>query len=303
MRGLGLTLAAACAAWLAWWAWPDGAHSEAAAARQAARGGFAPSLIGTRPDGAAAEADGKLVVDQQLRQLFDYYLATLGERDLAAIRTELQGQLKRSLKNGPLAQAMGLFDRYVGYKRSLAGKAAAAATDLSHRLELVQAARRQYFSQAELDGLFGDEDRYDDFTARRLAIEANPALSADEKRRRVAQLEQQLPPGLRAAREEPVKHLALADAEAWLRQGGGGEQQLYQLRAGMVGQAAADRLGELDREQAAWQNRVDDFKRERTAILADGGLSPQQRQQALARLQAQRFSQQESLRLPAYLSN
>ncbi|AOZ49263.1 lipase secretion chaperone [Chromobacterium vaccinii] len=303
MRRLGLTLAAACAALLAWWAWPDGAQPEAAAARQAARGGFAASLVGTRPDGAAAETGGKLVVDQQLRQLFDYYLATLGERDLAAIRTELRSQLKRALGGGALTQAMGLFDRYVAYKRSLAGKEAAAAANLPRRLELVQAARRQYFSQLELDGLFGDEDRYDDFTARRLAIEANPALSAADKQRMVAQLESRLPSALRAAREEPVKHLALADAEARLKQGGGGEQQLYQLRAGMVGQAAADRLGELDREQAGWQKRLDDFKSERTAILANGGLSAQQRQQAVAQLQSQRFSPQEALRLPAYLPN
>ena len=303
MRRLGLTLAAACAVLLAWWVRPDGAHSEAAAARQASRGGFAPSLIGTRPDGAAAETGGKLVVDEQLRQLFDYYLATLGERDLATIRTELQSQLKRALGGGALAQAMGLFDRYVAYKRSLAGKEAAAATDVSRRLAMVQAARRQYFSQAELDGLFGDEDRYDDFTARRLAIEANPALSAADKQRLVAQLESQLPPALRAAREEPVKHLALADAEARLRQGGGDEQQLYQLRSGMVGQAAADRLGELDREQAGWQKRLDDFKRERAMILGNGGLSEQQRQQAVAQLQSQRFSPQEALRLPAYLPN
>ncbi|AXE32066.1 lipase chaperone [Chromobacterium phragmitis] len=303
MRRLGLTLAASGAALLAWWAWPDGEHAEAAAARQAARGGFAPSLVGTRPDGAAAQSADRLVVNQRLRQLFDYYLATLGERDLAAIRAELRRELGRTLSVGALEQAMALFERYVGYKRSLAGRQAAAATDLSRRLELVQTARRQFFSQAELEGLFGDEDRYDDFTAKRLAIESNPALSAAERQRRIAELERRLPPALRAAREEPVKHLRLAEAEEKLKRSGEGAQAMYQLRAGMVGQAAADRLDELDREQAGWQERLDGFKRERAAILGDGRLSAQQRQQAVAQLQSRRFSPQEALRLPAYLPN
>ena len=296
---LGLT--GVCAGLLVWQAWPQAQQAAPMAAQAGKDGGFAPSLRGTRPDGAVkATADGALQVNQELRRLFDYYLAALGERELPAIRAELRAHLQRTLSAGALKQAMDLFDRYVAYRQSLAGMAVAASSDLAQRLARAQSLRLQYFSQAEVAGLFGDEDRYDAFTAKRLAILANPALSAAEKQRQIALLEQQLPPALRAAREEPVKHLQLAEAEAELRKRGGGEQELYALRAGMVGQAAADRLASLDKEEAAWQQRVADFNRERTAILQNGQLSDAQRQQAVSQLQAQRFSQQEALRLAAF---
>ncbi|POA98226.1 lipase chaperone [Chromobacterium sinusclupearum] len=301
--GWGLALLAGCAA-LAWWYWPTPASGPSSLPGAVAWGGPAASLRGTSPDGAVkADGAGALRVDQELRRLFDYYLATQGERTLPQIRAELQRYLQGRLQAKPLAQAMNLFDRYVAYRQSLAGMTVAASADLSQRLARARAVRLQYFSAAEVAGLFGDEDRYDAFTAQRLDILADPSLSAAEKQRRIALLEQQLPPELRAAREEPVKHLALAEAEAALRQRGGGEQELYQLRASMVGQAAADRLSELDREQAAWRQRVNDFTRERAAILANGRLSAEQQQQAVAQLQAQRFSAQEALRLPGFVAS
>ncbi|MEN3032511.1 lipase secretion chaperone [Chromobacterium amazonense] len=298
-----MALLAGCAA-LGWLYWPASTDAQAGPPDAGAAIGQAASLRGTSPDGAVrADGAGALRVDQELRRLFDYYLATLGERTLPQIRAELQRHLQTRLPGKPLAQAMNLFDRYVAYRQSLAGMAVAASADLSQRLARARAVRLQYFSAAEVAGLFGDEDRYDAFTAQRLAIQADPSLSAAEKQRRIALLERQLPPELRAAREEPVKHLALAEAEAALRQRGGGEQELYQLRASMVGQAAADRLSELDREQAAWRQRVNDFTRERAAILANGRLSAEQQQQAVAQLQAQRFSAQEALRLPGFVAS
>ncbi|QEL55053.1 lipase chaperone [Chromobacterium paludis] len=297
-RGGWMGLLAGCAA-LAWLFWPAGAQTGGAAATG---GAPAASLRGTQPDGEVKTSlQGDLKVDQELRRLFDYYLATLGERTLPQIRADVRRDLQGRLQSRALAQAMSLFDRYVAYRQSLTGMAAAASTDLSTRLARARAVRLQYFSAAEVAGLFGEEDRYDAFTIQRLAILADPALSAAQKQQRIAELERQLPAELRAAREEPVEHLALAQAEQALRQRGGGEQELYQLRASMVGQAAADRLSELDKEQAAWRRRVEDYQRERAAILANGQLTAQQQQQALSQLQAQRFTPQEALRLAAFL--
>ncbi|UTH73771.1 lipase secretion chaperone [Chromobacterium sp. IIBBL 290-4] len=303
-RALGFLLAGGAVALSAWWLWPAAAPLAPSMPAKAAGGAFAPSQQGTQPDGqVGVAASGALRVDAELRRLFDYYLAALGEHSLPAIRAELQRYLQGKLKAAALSQAMNLFDRYVAYRQSLAGMTVAAQTDLAQRLGRAQAVRRQYFNEAELAGLFGDEDRYDDFTAKRLAILANPSLSAAEKQRQVAELERQLPPALRAAREEPIKPLTLAQAESALQKNGGDEQALYSLRAGMVGQAAADRLSELDKEQASWQARVADFKRDRAAIASNSQLTAQQQQQAVAQLQAQRFNAQEALRLPAFAAS
>jgi len=49
---------------------------------------FVPSMEGTRPDGNVTVAtDDALVIDAELGHLFDYYLAGIGEKPLAAIRS------------------------------------------------------------------------------------------------------------------------------------------------------------------------------------------------------------------------
>ena len=60
---------------------------------------FVRSMDGTRPDGNVTVAAGDaLVVDAELGHLFDYYLAGLGEKDLLAIRTEIERELDRRLR-------------------------------------------------------------------------------------------------------------------------------------------------------------------------------------------------------------
>ncbi|MGR2678789.1 lipase secretion chaperone [Chromobacterium haemolyticum] len=259
----------------------------------------APSLRGTQVDGrASAETSGALRVDAELRRLFDYQLAALGERDLPAVRKAVQQALQAQLNGAALKQALELFDRYVAYRRALSdGKAAAGG--VAERLQQMRALRLQFLSESEVAGLFGEEDLYDDFTVKRLRIAADVSLSAEQKAARLKALEAGLPADLRAARLEPVKHLTLAEAEETLRKKGGGEQELYALRAGMVGQAAADRLSQLDREQAQWQSRVEAYRLEAQRLQTVAGLDAAQRRQALAGWRAQRFNPQEQLRLDA----
>ncbi|UJB30593.1 lipase secretion chaperone [Chromobacterium sp. Beijing] len=297
-------------AWMGWgcalllaalgWLCVSGAD-DAAAQTGVAAPAAAPSLRGTQADGRArVEASGALRVDAELRRLFDYQLATLGERDLPAVRKAVQQALQSQLGAAALGQALALFDRYVAYRRALS-ETKLAAGNVAEGLQRMRALRLQFLSASEVAGLFGDEDVYDDFTVQRLRIAADAGLSAEQKAARLKALEAALPAELRAARQEPVKHLALAEAEAALRKKGGGEQELYALRAGMVGQAAADRLSQLDREQAQWQARIDGYRREAQRLRAVPGLDAAQRQQALTALRAQRFNAQEQLRLDAFL--
>src|ERR1700740_3434537 len=59
---------------------------------------FVRSMEGTRPDGQVAQdPGGELVVDAELGHLFDYYLAGLGEKDLAAITMQIERELDARL--------------------------------------------------------------------------------------------------------------------------------------------------------------------------------------------------------------
>jgi len=297
-----VALCAATAAW-GWWA----LHADDEAALATAVSTTAPSadsLRGTEVDGnVRASASGELVLDQELLRLFDYYLATLGERDLKSVRTAVANALQRRLSGSALQSALDLFERYLQYKQAmdeLEQQPLAKGGTLADKLAAIRALRQHFFSAQENQSLFGKSDSYDDFTLKRMQLMSNTSLSAEAKAKRLSELENQLPPELKAARQEPVKHIALAEAEAALRARGGGEQEVYALRARMAGQAAADRLAALDKEQAAWKARIESFQQARQQILNDASRTPEQRQAALAELAASRFNAQEQKRLAAY---
>ncbi len=300
MRGrsgwMAAALAAACG--LAWWLSPGEEVAPVVRASLAQ----AASQSGTTVDGRAqVELGGELRVDAALRRLFDYHLASYGEKEMNAIRLAVKQSLRESLTGRPLQQALALFERYLAYRQSLAGWRSAAGADLADRLTRVADARRQYFSAAEIEGLFGEEDAYDRFTAQRLRLLAAPGLSAAEKAARLQALEASLPEALRAARQAPLKPQRLAEAEAALRKSGGGEQEIYVLRSQMAGQAAADRLGQLDKEEERWRQRIDAYLAQRRQLQADAAIGDANRRQALAALEAASFNPQERLRLGAYL--
>ena len=105
---------------------------------------FVRSMEGTRPDGNVTVAAGdKLVVDAELGHLFDYYLAGLGEKPLAAIRSQIEAELDRRLAPVPAREAKRLLGSLSGLQagagrcgtslagasRSHAGGARAPASD------------------------------------------------------------------------------------------------------------------------------------------------------------------------------
>ena len=83
---------------------------------------FAPSLRGTRPDGAVHVArDDSVVADAGLIELFDYYLSTVGEKSPDAVRAEIERELDRTLRPPAAAAAKRVLARYIAYRQALAG--------------------------------------------------------------------------------------------------------------------------------------------------------------------------------------
>lgn len=294
---LPLLLAALAAAY--WWQ----SHP---ATQPLDEGVFAPSLRQTAVDGLpAATADGKMDV-LQLKALFDYYLATQGERTLPEIRQEVERQLAARLSGQPLHNAVDFFHRYLAYLGELgaAGKVRPVSADvvlqMRERLQLLRQLRARHFSPQEVRQLFAQTDAMDELILQRMDIQRRQNISATEKQRLLAELEQNLPPEQRAARQQATQHVVLAEAEQQLRQQGGTPEQLQALRTSMVGAEAAQRLAAVDAEAAAWQGKLQQWQQQREQLGKDGSLSELQRQQALQTLEQQLFSENERKRLIAY---
>ncbi|NHZ94944.1 lipase secretion chaperone [Massilia sp. CCM 8734] len=261
---------------------------------------FVRSMEGTRPDGdVRLDADGQLVVNAELGHLFDYYLAGLGEKDLQAIRAEIERELERRFAPGPAAQAKRLLASYLDYKRALADaeKTLAPQADLAKaaraRLALKQRLRPQFFSVAEATGLFGASDAYDADALARLDIEQDGALTALEREQKMAALDQRMPAALREDREAPTKVIRMEASVQKLREQGAGDDEVYRLRATAFSPEAASRLADLDREETAWKGRIKAYLAQRASVGTGS-------EAVLQQVRNQHFSAEEQRRLGAY---
>ncbi|QYF95374.1 lipase chaperone [Massilia sp. PAMC28688] len=261
---------------------------------------FVRSMEGTVPDGDIKQAsDGALVVDAELGHLFDYYLAGLGEKDLGAIRAEIERELDRRLKPGAAAEAKLLLGRYLDYKRALVGLELQLPpeTDLLKaaraRLAATQGIRARFFSPSESAGLFGFSDAYDRDALARLEISQDAKLSMAQRSEQLALLDRKLSPAMREAREAPVRVIRTEEKVAAMRAQGATDDDVYRLRAAAFSPEGAARLAQLDQEEAAWKARIATYLAQRAAL-------PPGSESQLQQLRNQYFTQDEQRRLGAY---
>lgn len=263
-----------------------------------------PSFRGTQVDGGlSVDRFGNLVVREETRRLFDYFLSALGEERLTASVARLRRHIADALEDPAESQALGLLERYLTYKlelhdleRGLPRQADLAA--VRHRHGQVQALRARLFSVDEHQAFFGFEEAYDGFTLQRLAIVHDDTLSDQQKALAIDGLRNSLPDPVREALVPQLQQELRARSQALLS-AGGSAGQLRQLRQQLVGAEATTRLEALDQRREAWNSRVTGFERDRARIAATPGLAETDKQDAIERLLDERFDARERLRLEA----
>lgn len=300
------------------WLWWSGAATTSPAAPGLAPGtagaAFVHSMQDTLPDGdlrtlpgaGPALAPGPLPY-AELKRLFDYYLSAVGEQTIAAITAQIAGDLDRRLSPDQRPAAKRLLALYLQFKLALVDlekKPELAGTDAKatrQRLLAMQDLRSQFFSAEESKGMFGFEDDYDQDAVARLEVSQNPALNAAQKKEQLAALDASQSAVLREEREAPRVVLKIEQMAQTLRAQGASEDDIYRMRSKELNPEAAARLAELDREEAAWKNRISTYLNERSKLLqAQADAPPAQREAALAQLQQSQFNPDERRRLAAY---
>lgn len=260
--------------------------------------GWPASLQGSTPDGEVSlDAEGHLVPTLGLRRLFDYFLSTIGELDLPAIRALLLDHVRGLHGAEVVAEVARLFDRYVDYQRALSESESLLPRELGARLDFAQQLRRRHFDPATAEAFFGEEEAYAEYTLERMRIARDSALSESERNAQLSALEAGLGEdqlaSLREARsvegiEEQSQQFEALDLDPGAR---------FDERSALYGEAAAARLADLDRERAAWDQRVHAYRQARDDIQRNAGFNAQQRAQAIADLRARSFDAQEARRI------
>lgn len=262
------------------------------------------SFSGTSVDGQLRVDDqGHLLITEETRRLFDYFLAALGENSLRQSVARLQAYITAQLGEPARAEALALLDTYLAYKRELVMleqslPAMANMDALRAREEAVQALRAQLFSPEAHEAFFAREEAYNRFTLQRLAIIRDPTLDAAAKAAAVDALRA----GLGEQAEDtilPQLQQDLRQQTAALKAAGAPASAVRQLRQQMVGSEATTRLEALDSQRQEWQRRVGDYLAAKQTIETNTNMSAEQQRQAIRELADSRFDERERLRLEA----
>lgn len=262
------------------------------------------SFSGTQVDGVfRVDAAGQLVVSEDIRRIFDYFLAAVGEEPLRTSIERLQAYIAGQLQAPARDQALTLLAQYLDYKREVQQlerdlPQLADLDALRQREAAVQALRARIFAGEVHQAFFAREEAYNDFTLQRLAIQQDRRLDSAGKAVAVDRLREGLPQELQAS-VLPQLQNQLREQTAKLQAEGAKPAQVRQLRQQLVGAAATERLEALDRKRQAWRQRLERYRAAKAEIDANPGLSASDKAVAAAQLAEEHFDQRERLRLDA----
>lgn len=264
------------------------------------------SQRGTQVDGQLqVDANGNLIVTDQLRHLFDYFLSAVGEISHAQALQRIRQYLQANLRAPALQQAEQLLDSYVEYLQALIEleerfPVVADLDGLRAREQAVQRLRASLFDAEAHAAFFAKEELYNGFTLERLAIQHDRQSSAAEKAEQIEALREGLPEELQALLV-PQLHSELRQQTSQLQAQGASAEEIRELRMNMVGPEATARLEALDQQRNQWQQRFQRFSEQRQQILRQSGLAESDRQAEVEQLLHSQFTDSERLRVLSLL--
>jgi lipase chaperone LimK len=248
---------------------------------------FAPSLRGTARDGQLrADEHGDLVVERGIRDLFDYYLTTLGERGIDAIRSQLQVIFTRDLPVTAAQQATRLLDAYLRYR------------ELSGELQQHYPALNENNAFSVISDYFAQRDNLRHQLFEPDAVEAFFAAEQTQEDSALPKLQQLTGDSTITADNTAETSDNYAQYRETMRTGGN-TADYDGLRTQLFGQEAAGRLAALDQRREDWRARLASYREQKQQLLvaaAQAGIDPSQQLQHLRQSQ---FSEREILRVRA----
>ena len=251
------------------------------------------------------DASNRLIVNEQTRNCFEYFITQYGEKSIEQIRGDFKRYIQQGHKEPALSQILDLWQRYLDYRNALGQLQAPNLNQEDPQyyrsiFSSMQNLRKQYFSDYEIEGLFGTEDAYHEYTLKRMAVMDDKKLSEAEKARQLQELFKQLPQDWQENLEQLNTLQDLRSLTAAIKARGGSAAEIRQMRLNLVGPEATQRLEQLDGQRSQWKSRVEEYLNARDQIM-QSGMNDQAKQQTVKQLRGQHFQNpQEQLRLETF---
>ena len=120
-------------------------------------------------------ASQKLVVNELTRDCFEYFISQYGERNIDEIRQSFQRYIAKGFQASEQQQILALWSRYVDYRKELSKLQVQQPAQESYQYFLtvfnaMHDLKQRFFSKPEIEGLFGTEDIYQQYTLDRMQI-------------------------------------------------------------------------------------------------------------------------------------
>jgi lipase chaperone LimK len=276
-----------------------------------------PSMLREDPFGSQSQRDTVincqlslnnsqgLIVNEQTRNCFEYFITQYGEKNLNQIKQDFEAYIRHSYAEPGLSQILDLWKRYLEYRTRLGHLKAPNLKPEDPQyyeslLAEIKQLRQQLFSSYEIEGLFGTEDIYNEYTLKRMAVMGDNGLSEVQKAQKLKALFDQLPTDWKENLEQIHKLEDLRKLTADIKHRGGSAEEIYQMRMNLVGAEATQRLENLDHERADWKNKVENYLTGRNRII-QSSMSDEAKQKAIQQLRNQHFNKkEEQLRLSTF---
>jgi len=167
---------------------------------------FAPSIEDTEIDGRlTADAAGNLIVDLDVRDLFDYFMNTVADVEPEVAMAELEKLARGHLPASAADQAMSLLVDYLHYKEAAVAYGQRSMLPAEQQTPEYQLAmleqsfndlkeiRRATMSREAVEAFFGLEEAYGEYTLSTIRIQSDADLSPQEQQLQMEQARAQLP--------------------------------------------------------------------------------------------------------------
>lgn len=251
------------------------------------------------------DASQQLIINEKTRNCFEYFISQYGENEITTIQGRFQLFVTQHFKIEQQQQILELWSRYLNYREALSQLQLHEAPQDNYQyfqavFNSMQDLKQKIFSKREIEGLFGAEDVYQQYTLDRMQILENDTLDSIAKAQRLQQRFEQLPLEWQDNLKSLTQLENLAALTQQIKDRNGSAQELREMRQNLVGAAATERLEALDQQRSTWKQRVLSYLNARKMIV-DSNLSTVAKDQAIQKLKQQNFqSSQEQQRLHTF---
>ncbi len=233
-----------------------------------------------RPSLLNIDSNGELIVDIQLRNLFEYYLSALGEEPLELVLIRIRHALSEQLTADALAKGEALLEAYIQFRNQQGvirndyeQLYAADGFNLQAILAMKHAerqARQLYFTDAQSEALFGPEDMSEDALIARLAVLQDDSLSQEARDEKLQSIDLHSQVGIEAERNRVLQSTLAQDALLM-----GQSEDAYRARVDAFGDDVAQRLQARDAERAQWRAKVAAYRLDLQPLMVSKPIDPQ----------------------------